>query len=72
VSYPPESIRREEEGEVLLRVLVAPDGFPREILLHRGSGSRRLDEAARRGVRVAAPLPSSPGWYEVPVRFTLQ
>jgi protein TonB len=72
VAYPPESIRREEEGEVLLRVLVGEGGAPREIRLHRSSGIRRLDDAARRGVAGAVPLPSSPGWYEVPVRFSLR
>jgi protein TonB len=72
VAYPAESIRREEEGEVLLRVLVGREGDPREIRVVRSSGVRRLDEAARRGVGGAAPLPSSPGWYEVPVRFSLR
>ena len=72
VAYPAESIRQDEEGEVLLRVLVGADGAPREIRLYRSSGIRRLDEAARRGVVGAAPLPSSPGWYEVPVRFSLR
>ncbi len=72
VAYPPESIRQEEEGEVLLRVLVGDGGSPREIRLAKSSGVRRLDEAARRGVSGAAPLPSTPGWYEVPVRFSLR
>ncbi|KRT73680.1 MAG: hypothetical protein XU12_C0007G0001, partial [Deltaproteobacteria bacterium CSP1-8] len=31
-----------------------------------------LDEAARQGVVRAAPLPSAPGWVEVPVRFRLR
>jgi TonB family protein len=72
VAYPAESIRQEEEGEVLLRVLVGEGGAPREIRLYRSSGIRRLDEAARKGVAGAVPLPSSPGWYEVPVRFSLR
>ncbi len=72
VAYPAESVRREEEGEVLLRVFVGAGGAPGEIRLERSSGIRRLDDAARRGVSGAAPLPSSPGWYEVPVRFSLR
>jgi protein TonB len=72
VVYPEEAIRREQEGEVLLRVHVGPAGIPDVIRTSRSSGIRLLDDAARRGVVRAAPLPSSPGWYEVPVRFSLR
>ena len=72
IVYPEEAIRRGQEGEVLLRIRVAEGGIPGEIRIARSSGARTLDEAARKGVARAAPLPSLPGWFEVPVRFLLR
>ncbi|GAB4372690.1 MAG: hypothetical protein Kow00128_21640 [Deltaproteobacteria bacterium] len=72
ILYPEEAVRRGQEGEVLLRIRIDPGGVPREIRVARSSGVRILDEAARRGVVRAAPLPSEPGWIEVPVRFSLR
>jgi len=72
IVYPEEAVRRGLEGEVLLRIHIETGGVPNEIRVARSSGVRLLDDAARRGVARAAPLPSSPGWVEVPVRFRLQ
>jgi len=72
IVYPEEAIRRGQEGEVLLRIRVGEGGIPKEIRVARSSGARALDEAARSGVVRAAPLPSTPGWFEVPVRFHLR
>jgi len=72
IVYPDEAVRRGLEGEVLLRIHIATGGVPNEIRVARSSGARLLDDAARRGVVRAAPLPSAPGWVEVPVRFHLQ
>ena len=72
IVYPAEAVRRGQEGEVLLRVRIGIGGVPREIRVARSSGARILDEAARRGVVRAAPLPSDPGWIEIPVRFSLR
>ncbi|MGE5700482.1 MAG: TonB family protein [Deltaproteobacteria bacterium] len=72
IVYPEEAIRRGQEGEVLLRIRVGAGGIPREIRVARSSGARALDEAASSGVARAAPLPSTPGWFEVPVRFRLR
>ena len=72
IIYPEEAVRRGEQGEVLLRIRIGTGGIPREIRITRSSGALRLDEAARRGVVRAAPLPSDPGWVEVPVRFRLR
>ena len=72
IVYPVEAVRRGQQGEVLLRIRVGTGGFPREIRIARSSGTRLLDEAARRGVVRAAPLPSDPGWVEVPVLFRLR
>ncbi|MDO9598734.1 MAG: energy transducer TonB [Azoarcus sp.] len=49
-AYPPLSRRMREEGKVMLRVVVKPDGLPGRIETARSSGSERLDEAARNAV----------------------
>ncbi len=72
IVYPPEAVRRGQEGEVILRIHVGNGGQPKEIRVARSSGTRLLDEAARSGVVRAAPLPSAPGWVEVPVLFVLR
>jgi len=72
IVYPEDAIRRGQEGEVLLRIRVGEGGVPQEIRVARSSGARTLDEAARNGVVRAAPLPSLPGWFEVPIRFSLR
>lgn len=48
IPYP--SGRTREEGTVLLRVLVGPDGVPQEITIEKSSGFVRLDRAAKAGV----------------------
>jgi periplasmic protein TonB len=45
--YPPASRRLEEEGVVVLRLLVGEDGRVLESQVSKSSGSARLDEAAR-------------------------
>ncbi len=72
IVYPEEAIRRGLEGEVVLRIHIVTGGIPNEIRVARSSGAGILDAAARRGVVRAAPLPSVPGWVEVPVRFQLR
>ncbi|HSL91446.1 MAG TPA: energy transducer TonB [Candidatus Limnocylindrales bacterium] len=72
IDYPEEAIRRGQEGEVLLRIRIGEGGVPQEIRVARSSGARTLDEAARNGVVRAAPLPSLPGWFEVPIMFSLR
>lgn len=72
IVYPEEAVRRGQEGDVLLRVRIGEGGVPGEIRIARSSGVRSLDDAARRGVVRAAPLPGSIGWVEVPVRFRLR
>lgn len=72
IVYPEEAVRRGQQGEVLLRIRIDGDGVPSEIRIVRSSGVRLLDEAASRGVTRAAPLPSDPGWVEVPIRFQLR
>lgn len=72
IVYPEEAVRRGQQGEVLLRIRIGTGGVPKEIRIARSSGVKLLDDAARRGVARAAPLPSDPGWVEVPVHFLLR
>lgn len=48
IPYP--SGRSREEGTVILRVLVGPDGVPQDITIEKSSGFVRLDRAAKAGV----------------------
>jgi periplasmic protein TonB len=75
--YPLPSLRRHEEGVVLLDVVVGPDGSPAAITLNRSSGHPLLDRAALDGVRVwtfeparVAGVPVSK-MKVVPIRFSL-
>jgi periplasmic protein TonB len=49
-NYPSLSRRLGEEGKVLLRVVVSPEGQPLTVDLERSSNFSRLDEAARQTV----------------------
>ncbi len=57
---------------MLLRIRIDAGGVPGEVRIARSSGAVLLDEAARRGVARAAPLPAGKGWVEIPVRFRLR
>lgn len=49
-TYPRKQLLSGVEGTVLLQVLVDVDGRPLEVTIHRSSGNRDLDDAARRQV----------------------
>ena len=44
--YPPQAIREHHAGKVILRVLIAVDGSPKEVTVEKSSGFRELDQAA--------------------------
>jgi protein TonB len=50
VRYPVHAKRARVQGTVYLRVLIGPEGEPREVLIDRSSGHKALDEAAREAV----------------------
>ena len=76
--YPALSRRMGEEGRVLLRVLVSPQGTPVEINLKQSSGFPRLDAAANEAVAKWRFVPAKRGdeaveaWVIVPISFSLQ
>jgi len=77
-AYPMLSRRLREEGQVMLRVLVSPDGRPNRIELRTSSGSDRLDRAAEEAVARWRFVPARQGdtaveaWVLVPIVFKLK
>ena len=77
-AYPPLSRRMGEEGKVILRVSVTPQGTADNVEIKTSSGSARLDEAAQKTVRtwkfVAAKRGDTPvqSWVLVPIIFKLE
>lgn len=60
VNYPNEIKRAGIYGKVLLDVAINPDGSLHSMKVLRSSGSRILDRAAKRIVRMSSPFPSLP------------
>jgi len=73
--YPHEAVRNGWEGEVLLRIEVAPNGQVRNVSVEKSSGYDVLDRAALRAVRLWKGVPATLGGEPVavvrlmPVRF---
>ncbi len=59
--YPPLSRRMGEEGKVILRVTVSPQGTAENVEIKTSSGSTRLDESAQRTVRTWKFIPAKRG-----------
>ena len=76
--YPQAARRNGDEGTVMLRVLVNPDGAPVQVELDRSSGSSPLDNAAVDAVRSWRFVPARrgtqnvEGWVRVPIVFRLE
>jgi protein TonB len=77
--YPPMSTRMREEGKVILRVRVLPNGRAEQVEIKHSSGSARLDESARATVlRHWRFVPARQGdaavaaWVLVPISFRLK
>ena len=77
-TYPRQSLRRKEEGTVLVEVLVLADGSVGEVRLKLSSGYSRLDKSALAAVKNWRYVPAIQGdnaidyWYEQPVVFALK
>jgi len=76
--YPPMSVRRGEQGQVLLKVLIGADGLPQKVELLNSSGFERLDKAALEAAMRWRYVPGKRGgvaeamWYQVPMVFNLK
>lgn len=77
-AYPPLSRRLGEEGQVLLRVFVDPDGIAARVEVRQTSGFERLDKVARDTVGRWRFVPARQGdkavgaWVLVPISFSLR
>ena len=77
-AYPPLSRRMREEGKVMLRIFVEPDGRPSRVEVSAASGSPRLDKAAEEAVWRWKFVPARRGsepvgaWVLVPIVFSLR
>jgi protein TonB len=75
--YPPMSRRLGEQGRVVLRVFVLPNGQADAVLVQTSSNSSRLDQSARETVSRWRFLPARRGeeavaaWVLVPIAFSL-
>ena len=76
--YPPLSRRMGEEGKVILRVSVNPQGGADQVEIRSSSGSQRLDESAVNAVKHWKFIPAKRGdsavqsWVLVPIVFKLE
>lgn len=76
--YPAASIRLNEQGEVLLRVMIDAQGHARQIAVQKSSGFARLDNDAMRNVRLSVFHPYQengqpiPVWVRIPFNYTLE
>jgi periplasmic protein TonB len=76
--YPPLSRRMGEEGKVILRVSVNPQGTADAVEVRTSSGSARLDDSALKTVRSWRFIPAKRGdtavqsWVLVPIIFKLE
>ena len=50
LEYPVESLRKGEEGSVIIRVRISAEGKPSDADIDQSSGFRNLDKAARKAV----------------------
>jgi protein TonB len=78
LEYPSASRRFGEQGRVMLRVLIGPDGQAEKIELHEASAFQRLNDAAIEAARRALYKPytedgvAQPAWALVALSFQLR
>lgn len=69
--YPRLSERRGEQGRVMLRVLISPQGRVADVTVQRSSGYARLDEAAVQAMRQARFRPYTENGVAYPARVDI-
>lgn len=76
--YPRTSLRRKEQGKVILQVLIQADGSVGEVQVKQSSGFKRLDRSAIKAVKRWRYIPAQQGghaieyWYQQPIVFSLR
>lgn len=77
-AYPPISKRLGEQGKVVVRVLIGPDGTAQKAEIRQSSGFERLDRAAMATVLRWRYVPGKRSgvaeamWFNVPITFVLE
>ena len=77
-AYPPLSRRLGEQGKVIVRVLIGPDGVAQRAEIRTSSGFERLDQAALATVLKWRYVPGRRDgvpeamWFNVPIQFVLE
>lgn len=77
-AYPPLSRRLREEGKVVMRVLIEPDGTASKAEIRTSSGYDRLDQTALQTVLRWRYVPGKRNgvpeamWFNVPINFVLE
>jgi TonB family protein len=71
-NYPRLARERGIEGEVRLRFKLNSAGSVETVEVVKSSGYEILDTASIKAVYRAAPMPSVPGWIELPIAYVLQ
>lgn len=77
-AYPALSRQFEEQGIVLLNVLVGADGKAQKAVINKSSGYARLDNAALKTVSKWNFIPAKQGennvatWVQIPINFVLE
>ena len=76
--YPPMSKRLNEQGTVVMRVLIGADGQPQKAEIRKSSGFERLDRSAAETVMKWRYVPGKRAgvaeamWCNVPINFVLE
>lgn len=76
-AYPPQSKRMREQGMVVLRVHVTPEGMVDKVEIMNSSGYSRLDQTAQDAVQTWKFIPAKQdhkaiaAWVAVPLHFKL-
>ncbi len=77
-AYPPMSKRLNEQGRVVVRVLIGVDGNAKQVEIRQSSGFDRLDQAALATAQSWRYVPGKRGgvpeamWFNVPINFVLE
>jgi protein TonB len=70
--YPPEAVRRAQQGAVMLLIHVSPEGLASGVDVLRSSGYGSLDRAARDAVTAWHFLPAVKDGEPIPFDMTLR
>jgi protein TonB len=71
-AYPPEAVRRAQQGAVILLIHVSPEGLASGVDVFRSSGFSLLDRAARDAVERWHFLPAVKDGVPIPFDMTLR